>query len=298
MLRLPRFVRNAIRRVRRSKAVPDAPLYFTSLSKKSDDDWRAALGESPENAAKWVYAAAIAGDNDAQMLWGRMLLDGYGTKADADAAYRWFGIAATHRRPDAVTMLGRCHERGWGVAPDDTEAAALYREAAAANEPWALFNLASLMLDGRGLAQDRDGAFRRFVQAALRGNNKAPNMIGHCYENGWGCARDLLRAAHWYRRAADAGDFRGAYRLGQWALEAGRIDDALTHLRAAVDNAPAPFCQVFAEELQGQPDPRLRTLGAHASARAGRVMPASPTGAASGRPHTPPSLQSAPASAR
>ena len=109
MLRLPRFVRTAIRRVRRSKAVPDAPLYFTSLSKKSDDDWRAALGESPENAAKWVYAAAIAGDTDAQMLWGRMLLDGYGTKADADAAYRWFGIAATHRRPDADAKLGRCH---------------------------------------------------------------------------------------------------------------------------------------------------------------------------------------------
>jgi TPR repeat protein len=40
------------------------------------------------------------------------------------------------------------------------------------------------------------------------------NLVGRCYEQGWGIARDAAAAARWYRRSAEAGYFRGQY---NWA---------------------------------------------------------------------------------
>jgi TPR repeat protein len=54
-------------------------------------------------------------------------------------------------------------------------------------------------------------ALHWFTQAAWAGNGEAMNMVGRCYENGWGTATDLGRAAQWYRRSAEAGDDWGQY---------------------------------------------------------------------------------------
>lgn len=261
-----------VRRFTRRRKPPAEPVYFTRLQRLSDDEWRAALSESPQTAAKWVYAAATAGDVDAQMTWAQMLLEGHGTKRDPDAAFRWFTIAATHRRADAVNMLGRCHERGWGTAVDLEKAAACYREAAGESDHWAMFNLASLMLDGRGIPQDHAGAFTWFTQAMQQGNIKALNMIGYCHEHGVGCPRDMIKATIWYRRSAEANDFRGQYRVAQLFLESGLPQEALPMLRRAIDNAPAAFRRCFADELMNAPEPHLRELGQYALTRSNQMV--------------------------
>ena len=245
------------------------PLYFGRLKHLGDAQWRAALSESPEQAARWVYAAATYGDIDAQLTWGQMLLDGHGTRRDDDAAFRWFGIAAKSKRADAVNMLGRCHECGWGVPVDFAQAAALYREAAGQSYDWAEFNLACLMLDGKGVPQDRDGAFALFTKAAAQGHVKSLSMIARFHEHGWGRPRDMATAAEFYRRGAEGGDFRGQYRYGQLLLQRGLLDDALPWLRRAVDSAPIELCREFADELLHRPEPHLQEVGALAQARIG-----------------------------
>ena len=254
---------------RRRRRSSGEPVYFDRLKHLSDDEWRAALAESPDKAARWVYAAATYGNIDAQIMWGQMLLDGYGTPRDDEGAFRWFGIAAKSKRADAVNMLGRCHECGWGAPVDFEKAAACYREAAEQSFDWAQFNLACLMLDGKGVPQDRDGAFALFMKAVEQGHVKSFNMIGRFYEHGWGRPRDMTTAAEWYRRSAEGGDFRGQYRYGQLLFERGLPDDALPLLRLAVDNAPVELCRQFAGELLGRPEPRLQEIGALAQARAG-----------------------------
>lgn len=253
---------------RNRKKDADEPLYFGRLKHLGTDEWRAALSQSPENAARWVYAAATYGDIHAQLMWGQMLLDGYGTRRDPDGAFRWFSIASKSERGDAINMLGRCHERGWGVPVDFEKAAECYAEAARKSDKWAQFNLACLMLDGKGVARDPGQAFALFVKGAQEGHMKSLNMVAHCHEHGLGCPPDQAAALDWYRRSAHAGDFRGQYRYGQLLYEQGAIDDAASWLRLAVDNAPLEFCRPFAAELLGHAQPCIHEVGLRADARA------------------------------
>ena len=249
---------------RRREQESGEPVYFSRLKHLSDGEWRAALAESPAKAARWVYAAATYGNIDAQLYWGQMLLDGYGTRRDPTGAFRWFTIAAESKRADAINMLGRCHERGWGVPSDCAKAAACYRHAAEQSFDWAQFNLASLMLDGKGVARDPDGACELFMQAAAQGHVKSLNMVGRCYEHGWGRPRDMIAAVEWYRRSAEGGDFRGQYRYGQMLFERGSVADALAWLRLAVDTAPVEFCRDIAGELLCHCAAPVRDIGRHA----------------------------------
>ncbi len=253
--------------VRRRTRRTDESLYFSRLKSLSDEQWRAALAESPESAARWVYAAATYGVIDAQLLWAQMQLDGYGTTHDPDGAFRWFEIAARSRKPEALNMLGRCYERGWGVAVDFERAAACYRDAAEKSYDWAQFNLACLMLDGKGVARDPDAAFDLLMRAATQGHVKSFNLIGCCHEHGWGCPADIATAIQWYHRGAEGGDFRGQYRYGQMLLERGMVEDGLSWLRRAIDNAPVEFCRHLAGDLLSHAEPGIRALGARAKAR-------------------------------
>jgi len=63
-------------------------------------------------------------------------------------------------------------------------------------------------------------------------------MLGRCYENGWGTARDMTRAAENFRGAAEAGVDWAQYNLGHLLLDGtgvGRNPDEafLWYMRAA-----------------------------------------------------------------
>ena len=67
-------------------------------------------------------------------------------------------------------------------------------------------------------AKDDRAAFACFLSAAKGGDIDATNMVGRCYENGWGTARDFARAAQHYRVAAEAGLAWAQYNLGHLLL--------------------------------------------------------------------------------
>lgn len=252
----------------RQKQSPSEALYPSQLQNLSDDEWKAALTKSPAEAARWMHAAATYGNIDAQLNWAQMHLDGYGTKRDPEAAFRWFGIAALSKRADAINMLGRCHELGWGTPIDYAKAVACYRDAANKSYDWAQYNLGCRLLDGRDVGHDPDMAFALFTRAVAQGHVKSLNMLGRCYEHGWGCPQDIAEATQWYRRSADEGDFRGQYRYGQLLLDRGLLDEAVPLLRLAVDNTPVDMCGDIASALLEHPEPGIQEIGARAQARA------------------------------
>ena len=243
-------------------------IYPTTLKRMSADEICAKLSAEPEEAARWIYAAAMSGSAPAQTIWGQILLDGRGVAADPDAALRWFKIAALSGYADGINMVGRCTELGWGTAADPAEAARWFRQAAAKGHAWAQFNLASLMLKGEGVAHDARGALTLLVRSARQGNPKAMNMIGRCRELGWGGPAKAGSAVRWYRRAADRGCFRGSYHLGRFLATRGDIAAAAIRFRASVDAAPADFCREAADVLLASPEPDLQAVGRVAMARA------------------------------
>ena len=54
----------------------------------------------------------------------------------------------------------------------------------------AQLKLGRMLLTGDGVVCDRRAAFACFISAAGGGNAEARNLLGRCFENGWGTAID------------------------------------------------------------------------------------------------------------
>lgn len=104
---------------------------------------------------------------------------------------------------------------------------------------------AQMLLDGIGMAQDQRQAVGWFDKAARQGHVMAINMMGRCYDLGWGVPVDKARAALWFKAAADRGLDWGMYNyatlltLGEGVTEDRPQALALFRKAAAMGNAKA-----------------------------------------------------------
>ncbi len=85
------------------------------------------------------------------------------------------------------------------------ERAAFVREAADAGVAEAQAVYGQMLLDGVGVAVDPVAALGWFTKAAAQHHVMALNMVGRCYDLGWGTRIDKTRAAECYRVAAARG---------------------------------------------------------------------------------------------
>jgi TPR repeat protein len=246
-------------------ARPRAAIGFSALRGLSRDQMAARLAGPPQEVARWLQAAAKYGVVEAQTALGQILLDGHGIAPDRCAAAGWFKIAADAGYVPAINMLGRCNELGWGIPVDLPRAADCYRRAAEAELDWGQYNFANLLLRGRGVTRDRAAAFRLYCQAAAQGHAKSINMVGRFIEEGWETPADPGAAAEWYRRAAEAGDFRGQYNLASVLAMHGNIAEAETWLHRAMLDATADFLTLMSQRLATAAEPRLRDISAIAA---------------------------------
>lgn len=99
--------------------------------------------------------------------------------------------------------------------------------------------LGQMLLDGVDLPRDAVAAFDWFNRAAAQRHLMALNMVGRCYDLGWGVGVDKARAAECFRRAADAGLVEAMYNYATaLALGEGVAQDraaALALFRRAAD---------------------------------------------------------------
>jgi len=241
----------------------DAPTY-EALKQETQESLQMRLAASPEDAARWIEAAAHSGSKPSIVNWAQMLLDGQGTRRDPEAAFRWFRIAAETGYPDGINMVGRCYELGWGTAVDLEEAARCYNLAAALDHHWAKFNLGVMLVAGSGVKRDLATALSLFVACARAGNHKAMNMIGRYCEEGWCGSRKPAAAMRWYARAAFRGCFRGQFHLARFYASAGRIEEATAWLQSSINNAPVDFCAEIAPLLERHPHPAIQALSKRA----------------------------------
>lgn len=241
---------------------------YPALKKMGAEVLRARISENPQEAARWVEAAALNGLVTAQIAFGQMLVDGHGVARDPAAGLRWFRLAAGAGSAEAVNMVGRCHELGWGVAVDKAEAARHYAAAAAKGDAWAQFNLATLLLGGNGGRVDRTAALGWYLRSARAGNAKSMTLIGRYLEHGWDRPARPRAALRWYRRGALGGDYRGQFDYARLLLEAGRQEEALVWFGRSVEEAVPAFCREVARGIGEHPYPPLRAIALRAIERA------------------------------
>ena len=114
---------------------------------------------------------------------------------------------------------------------------ATIRAAAAEGVAEAQVVLGQMLLDGVEVERDAAAGFGWFMRAAAQDHLLALNMVGRCYELGWGTPVDFTRAAECYRVAAARGLTEAMYNYAtQLALARGVAEDkaeALRWLRAA-----------------------------------------------------------------
>jgi TPR repeat protein len=139
------------------------------------------------------------GRNDGQM--------GHAMTALLSAAESWRVAALTMMQPDAL------HAELQGQ-----DASAWVTAAAACGIAEAQVRLGRMLLEGENIAQDRFAAFTHFQRAATQGDTEAHNMLGRCFENGWGTDKNLAEAAREYGIAAEAGLDWALYNLGHLLL--------------------------------------------------------------------------------
>ncbi len=114
------------------------------------------------------------------------------------------------------------------LAEDPCQAAAWVRSAAESGHSAAQVGLGRMLLDGRGLQRDRSAAFLWFMRAANQCDADGMNMVGRCYELGWGVAADLALAAAHYRSSAEAGYDWGQYNLANLLFDGRGVERDLT----------------------------------------------------------------------
>jgi uncharacterized protein len=240
------------------------------LSRMSAPRLEALFAQDASCAAPWVYAAAADGLPQAQVCYGRLLLNGTGLAKDEVAAIKWFRRAASSGDIDAVNMVGCCLDNGWGTAENPTAAAEQYRRAADAGHAWAQYNLGHLYLDGRGVVRDFYRAYAYYLRAAEHIHERAMNLVGRCCEEGWGTPRDLQAAKQWYRRSAEGGYFRGQYNWATLLMKEGRFDEAAIWFERAATGGSAAVRQAVLDAIAvANPVGSLKALAARLQVKSG-----------------------------
>ena len=192
-------------------------------------------------AVKWHKKAAELNQVESQHFLGHAYLYGRpGVEKDPAEAVRWYTKAAMQGDSLSQNDLGECCENGWGVQQDYAEAVRWYLKSAEGGLGCdiARYHLGRLYLTGDGVDKDYGEAVR-WLEAAGR-NLDAVNLLGTCYENGYGVIQDPEKAAELYQQAAKQEHVTAQYNLGNCYLNGSgvekNVDTAFYWYRKAAEN--------------------------------------------------------------
>ena len=202
----------------------------------------AELMRGPRDAlARWVQAAAEAGLGQAQVMLGRMLLEGDGVQRNPHLALEWFKRAAGAGNAQAMEMVAHCYDQGWGVAADPVLATEWFRSCAEAGSDKGMYQYANRLAAGRGAPVDLIRAFAYYEQAAALGHAASTGAVGRFYETGEVVGQDPDRAFEAYGKAAQAGDAHGMFHYARLLHERGQTREAFDWFARVPQHATPEF---------------------------------------------------------
>ena len=172
------------------------------------------VAKNPGEAKNWLTQAAEAGLAKAQYWLGDLNdLDTTTWRENPVEAIRWYRLAAEQNWPGAQLRLAEHYLGGKTLEQDEERALELMRAAADQNYAPALRELAGLYARGIGEPRRREDEplqlLKRVTQLQKPGERSesqwAYEEIAQRYQCGLGTEKDLVSAAQWYCRGAQAG---------------------------------------------------------------------------------------------
>ena len=174
-----------------------------------------------------IIANAEQGDMAAQFTLGLLYDTGLGVAEDKAKAFEWYAKAAEQGDASAQLNLGQMFDYGSGVAKDKVKAVEWYTKSAEQGNASAQFFLGLKYEYGVGVDECEGRAIILFSDSAKRGNEQAveklrekvqahikkaeqgdaiaQDLLGMLYNNGYGVAKDEVKAFEWYLKAAEKG---------------------------------------------------------------------------------------------
>ena len=113
---------------------------------------------------------AEAGDEDAQLAWGRTLLMNAKTESEKAEGIEWIRKAAEQGGcSEAPYVLGMCYAEGNGVEQNDAEAFKWFQKGAATGHFVSQYQLALCYIEGRGTEQNKEAGLEILRNLAANG---------------------------------------------------------------------------------------------------------------------------------
>lgn len=213
---------------------------------------REPVKEDNSQAFAWFSRAVEGHDAEAVYLLGECFEHGFGTTENINLAHKYYCEAADGGDMDAKAKLaawhyyGRppvvavdyerafelsgsaleesgvaayiralCYDNGNGVTQSRAKAVEYYEKAAEAGITGAVNDLAYIYFQGtHNVQKNYERAFVLAEKAAAVGVVDSMTLLGKCYDDGLGVPGDKEKALEWYRKAAEAGDFRAMRLIG------------------------------------------------------------------------------------
>lgn len=160
----------------------------------------------PAKAAKGFQQGADLGDvramNGLALLYG----EGVGVDKDMKKSVYWFEKAAKGGYFNAWFNLGLIYKHGLGGFSQDFDKAFIFfQRASDANVTEAYYYKGYMLFKGLGCKQSYPLAVDQFKKVVSRGSSASMYMLGICFRNGYGIAKNLDSARYWLQKSANKG---------------------------------------------------------------------------------------------
>lgn len=182
--------------------------------------YQRGFGTKPdyEKALELFRKAGEAGIADAFANEGVLYMNGEGVKKDAKHGATLIQKGVDAGSSTSMFLLGKCYECGAGVDENLHQAFLLYKKAGEAGVADALAGEGNLLLmGGAGVDKDENQGAQLIQKGADAGSSLCMFLLGQCYENGTGVAKNHQEAVLWYRKSAQGGNRQAA----EWCKQKG-----------------------------------------------------------------------------
>ncbi len=126
----------------------------------------------------------------------------------------WYERANIANNSFAKMRLGDCYLYGTGTEQSNEKALSLYEQSAISGCALAQYELANFYYTRNKLVEKDDSkAVYYFDLAAKKDHVPAQMLLASCYENAFGCEKNINNAVFWYERAAALKNYEAEKKL-------------------------------------------------------------------------------------
>ena len=160
-----------------------------------------------QKAARYLHAAAKAGEGEAYYYLGMMYRIGQGMEKCNLTAVKMFREGIRAKDAAAMTGLAQCYYHGVGVEKNRLLGVTYVELGSNGGDPIGMSMLSWQKLYGSDVQQNPTCAFELSKKAINKGNQQAKMNLATCYLHGVGVERDATMAVQLWTEAIEAGGY-------------------------------------------------------------------------------------------